>query len=392
MRERGSVLHFTRARAKPGAAGWRGAAKTEYIVIVIGVAILCLGVVTAFGRNIVRRFMGASKALDEGRPNSGGLYDLGNVAALNAIPPINAVGNLANITPSANALVAPGAGAPAPLGNAPHYGGGTIGNPTGWDPEEILRDLMQVDRRADTVFDPQRCTRTSHLAAAVMCGPGAVQRIIDDLAREIQAGRQPFPQVPGGPVPISPAQALRDLSRIRSRLDSQSFDQNDSGRLLEVMSHYHQAQGASNTVVGLWPSGMNNELGQPLGNPQSRPITQGPMTQAQWQAVVNGLQPGEAIRHVIEWPGPGAGAIPTNHTTLIGRDRDGRLYAFDPAPKAPGQSQIVYSDTNPDQFNFYLNNTGTNGSYYASGYDDLGAAAGGNGAVSNAIRFCGGNS
>ncbi|MBI5366686.1 MAG: hypothetical protein HZA54_06590 [Planctomycetes bacterium] len=360
----------------------RGAVSSEYVIIIGVVALLVMVVLTAFGMMVARRYKTATKAL-----GGGGVYT--ERYEMDQVQPLNALAIPATNNPNPSTvpgvgpnLVAPASGRNIPAGNQAHYNGGNLGNPSGWDPAAILTDLTQIDQRADTVFDPQRCTRTSHLAAAVMCGPDAVRRVIDDMARQIQQGRQPFAQQPGGIAPIPPDRALRELSRIRDRLDSTSMDHNDSGMLLEIMAHYYQNQGAATGPVGLWPSSMNN-----LGQPNTRNVANGPLTQAQFNQTINGMQPGEAIRYVIEWPKtPPAvkDAVPNDHTILMGRDRDGRLYVFDPAPKGPGQSQIVYADRNPNEFNWYLqagNTMGSNGSYYLAGSDPAGA---------NVMRFCGG--
>lgn len=390
--------------AVPGVrrAARRGATLSEYAIIIGAVAMIVMVMVFAFGNAIAQRFRVARHALATGTAQYQGRYEVGTVGPLDPvnIPAANNP-NLPSLPPI-GPTVGPGSGRAIPPGADPHYSGGNLGNPSGWDPVHILTDLTQVDQRNDTVFDPLRCTRTSHLAAAIMDGPGAVRRIIDDMARQIQQGRQPFVQQPGGIAPIPPDQALRELGRIRDRLDTGDFDFNDSGMLIEIMAHYFQAQGNATGPVGLWPSGMNN-LGQPAtrapnpgppnpnlpAGPGNQPPANpnGPLNQAQFQHAINDLQPGEAIRFVIEWPKTPPTVkdpVPNDHTVLIGRDPDGRIYLYDPAPKAPNRAQLVYADTNPQEFNWYMqapNTMGSDGNWYLSGGDPNGATV---------IRFGGG--
>jgi len=328
----------------------RGASMAEYGIVITVIAIVLIVFVTGFGRRLTKMFRSASHSLDEGEPMGRSPLELASVS--NVPGPGNAPNPpLPLQTLPANEATAAASGLPiTPPGHAPAnppararddlpaYGGSSLANVDSFDPSTILVDMTQIDQHGDTPSDPIRCARAAYLAAAVLAGPDAVRRLINDLARNIINGTTP------GGGRLTNAEALLILARVRDRLDEGTFDHGDLGYLQQMIADYYV-----NPNTGMTQAQYPQMIG--LGNPDTSATAYTTQGGPAFLNSINALTPGQSYIVGVNWNGNG----PSHHATTVGRDENGRIYWYDPWPKNGGPPQIVYHDRNPDQFREYLN-------------------------------------
>lgn len=365
----------------------RGASAAEWIIIVLLMVFVGVGLITVFGRSLVRRLTAASNSLDTGNPQSKTQIPIpGNADQVGA--PGNAPvapGNLPTISaPPANAPTTnPGSSFNARTPDrTPANSGLTLANPTGWDPATILPGMTQIDQNLSTNFDNVRCACASALASRIMAGPEAVDRLLADLMR--RAGNGTAPNYSAGPppmvgnIPLDQYQAR--LGALRDRLANQSLDHGDLGEIQELLyqaysivptsggTFFYSAAGAQNYQAIMELGNGVDPGGTRIGAPGAANNTVTNPNSAQLATNINNLQTGESMTLGVDEFGPAGPDGNPDHFIVVGRDPSGRVYLYDPWPhSAPGAAavppQLVYYDNNQAVFDYYMNNTMPTGGF-----------------------------
>ncbi len=367
--------------------GRRAAASSEWIIIAFLMIAVGVALVTAFGRNLSRRFAGSTQALDNGTP----IAKSAPVAPLNSdfIGGPGAAPNVPGTLPTVSAP-APGAATTNPGGgfaartpdDTEVTPGLTLAHPNAWNPQAILAGMTQIDQNPQTNWDNVRCALASALASRVMAGPEAVDRLLADLM--LRANNGTVPNYSAGPPPMVGAipldQYIQTLGDLRDRLAGQTLDHRDLGTIMELMyegysltsggagTYFYTAGGPQNYQAvmelgqGVDPGG--NRIGAP-GSANNQATT---MTPAQLATSVNNLRPGESITLGVDEFGPSGPDGSPDHFIVVGRDANGRPYLYDPwphtaPPGSPVPPQLVYYENNQAVYDYYLQNTQPTGGF-----------------------------
>lgn len=233
----------------------------------------------------------------------------------------------------------------------PHLGQRPLLENGQWHGGEILNRLSQLDTmggRRGTRYDESRCGPSSTLASAVMAGQDATAGIADRLASRVTNARD-----------------RRDLEGIRDRIRGGTATNDDLSRLQDAMLRRYAASPRDGMTTGE-VSRMQRELcpgtqfaadGASVVNGGERLVRNGGTeTLEHGSATVDRLasmRPGESVTMFVDTDRPGSpGHNNVNHFVQAGRDQDGRLYVYDPYPRA-NQPNLIYQDQNPAAFEHY---------------------------------------
>ncbi len=344
-----------------------GAALTEYLWIVLILVLLTLSLVGFFGFELYRWTIRTKQSLDTGTPQPKPIRDTPDshldIGGPDPSPPVGPTPQMALGTAGADPFALGGGSARVPPSTRA-TGGEDVNHPTGWRPENLLGDMTQEDDVDTTLYEDGRCFCASSLAARVLAGEDAVDRLLADLAWSALNGTiRNLAGTPPAVDCIPRDEFLRRLDRLRDKLANQSLTFRD---LAEMQDLLYRAYGDIEKNTGGESVGIL-KLRQ-LGNPrdaQGKPLKtawtgNNVFTQAGATDVVtamNRLQPGESMLLAIS----GSGG-PPRHAILVGRDSAGRQYLYDPAahttidPTGRLVPQMVYQDRDAATVDHYLNN------------------------------------
>jgi len=178
-----------------------------------------------------------------------------------------------------------------------------------WDGARILNALTQFDTQGGA-HQNIRCAAASFLAGAIVAGPEALGRVIDRLQWQVLSHED-----------------RNALQHLQNQLSQGTATHGDLSKLQEILFRRYATSGQP----GMMPAEqarMRRELtGKPHGNSQFEDPEQ---TERRLQSLKNGQS---FTLSIINEAGGG-------HAVQVGRDQQGRLYVYDPAPPE-GQPQLI---------------------------------------------------
>ncbi len=192
-----------------------------------------------------------------------------------------------------------------------------------WSGPRILKALTQYDTQ-NGANQNVRCAAASFLAGAIMAGPEALGRVVERLKLR-------------GLVP----EDLERLQDIQQRLSQSTATHGDLSLLQEMLFRRYASAGEAG-MLAEEQSRMRRELtGQ---THRSRRLEAPEKTEQRLKDLKNGQS---FTLSILNEAG-------TGHAVQVGRDLEGRLYLYDPAPPE-GQPQLI----GPDEplFDAYVNGT-----------------------------------
>ena len=198
-----------------------------------------------------------------------------------------------------------------------------VGPGEGWDGSKILSALTQFDTQGGKDQDV-RCAAASFLAGAIMAGPEALKRVLQRLETAV---KNPEDQ--------------KTLRNVQYQLDQGTATHGDLSQIQELLFRTYGTPGASG-MSGEQQATMRQEL---TGIKHAPRYSESPEKTAQR---LQKLKNGESFTASILQDN-GAG-----HAVQVGRDQEGRLYVYDPAPPE-GQPQLLRPED--PLFDAYVNGT-----------------------------------
>lgn len=243
-----------------------------------------------------------------------------------------------------NGKDAEGAGLDAtllPYRHAPDPIPGIKGEVQGWNSQEILQKLSQLDQSNDTETDEVRCAANSALAIAIMAGPDQTAKFGERVASRATSklarmGKKADPDLRKRVVKamvtgmLSPAVIglgmakygdLSELAEGAKVVMSKDVQGYSTGKELRNMQ-----RGAGSTLT----------IGRQM------------KSKAQLEKYMKRLKPGDAYTVHVDTDTLGTGTKPAvaqgNHFVTIGKElgKDGKIYLYDPYPRTG--SQMMYKD------------------------------------------------
>ncbi len=329
-----------------------GTSMLTYIVVVSLIALGVMPYAVAFGRRVVRRYAAADASMDQGTP-------LHRVPV--KIEPHKDGWRILDHSPNRNERDWwSGDTDPSRDPNGPRYdsqstgyanveetlyGGHHLGNMTGeWDPEGLLNRFTQWDAKS---CQNVRCAPTCAVAAAAMGGPEALRRLVERFRESLIHGRTSENPAER----LSPQAAEATLDDLLGRIENGTVTREDMGVVDELMARYYQ----QDPILGASKQAATEMMA--LGAKSSRPADSLPANASELRSFVQDkLKPGEVVRSAVDTDGDTDSSQGNHHAVLIGKDASGREYLYDPLPKQAGTPQIVYRDSNPQQYDYYLEN------------------------------------
>ncbi|MBT9582448.1 hypothetical protein IV102_03795 [bacterium] len=220
-----------------------------------------------------------------------------------------------------------------------------------WNGTQILNGQTQLskDDPSNEHEQANRCGPSAVLASAVMAGPDATGRMVDRLANKTQD-----------------AEEKAELAQIKARIADGTATHKDLSQVQHVMyRNYHEAGTAPGVTTGQVAQ-MQKDLNDdtkpnskladwigPDGTSFRRTSQDGSHVEEspdRLKSRVSGLQPGQSF---VQFVDPDGGNDKLRHFVLIGKDKDGRTYVYDPGAKT-NQPQVVYQSERPQAFDHYV--------------------------------------
>ena len=202
----------------------------------------------------------------------------------------------------------------------------------GWNADQILSNLSQVDNDSLTLTDNVRCAAVSVLAAHIQAGTSSVIKVANQTSTRMKAQSQE------GRVPeevLRNFQALESvISTMPNRIGNQQATYQDLRRLSHCMKFVVDSDARSGTDTAEYEdlTGIGGALHQEVGKSYKG--------WNQLKALVSVLQADEAtgislllsveIRHELM-------VSSTVHAVQLGKDQAGGVYLFDPFPRQGSQ-------------------------------------------------------
>ncbi len=221
-----------------------------------------------------------------------------------------------------------------------------VGGDGKWDGAKILKGQSQYGGPGSQMEQQNRCGPAAVLGQAVMSGSQAT----DKLAGKLATANPKFKD---------------DLDGIRQRLNAQPSQatHEDLSKLQHMMYEtYHTGDKPGLSAEAL--SKMQRELSgkveenSPLSEINGRKVTKnGNQVEEDGEQIYNridNLKPGQSFVKFVAHKGDGQ---QLDHFVVIGKDKDGKSYVYDPAVKT-NQPQIFYSQGNEDAFDHYVADMG----------------------------------
>ncbi len=209
----------------------------------------------------------------------------------------------------------------------------TPGGRETWRGADILRNL---DQRGST-----DCAASAELANAIVSGPGSTDRYVLGLVRANE-GR---PEV------------RAELADIYQRLGRGTSTYGDMHRLQEITHDTYETDhrpGMSPSEIATMRGGLSRGITRddPASATEDRRVLANGTgeTPARTRERVDALRPGESFMMSVDAGGP------DRHAVTVGRDRDGRTYLYDSAPRA-GDPTFSYEAERPEVFSRYTDGT-----------------------------------
>ena len=223
----------------------------------------------------------------------------------------------------------------------------------GWDANEILSNLTQVDADPLTLTDGIRCAAVSTLAVHVQGGPSSVADVASSIAGQMLAKAATDATVA---LPVGVAENLEILAPIIASLPDRIQDGSATYQDLQRLSHAMKLLVDSDVSSGTSADEYDALTG--LGGALNYYVGQNKTGLGGAQELVDTMLLTENLFNTYFILSVGTNdAEPgsTNHAVNLGIDGSGKVYFYDPWPREG--SQLLFWDSDMDEIRLYFETT-----------------------------------
>ncbi|MBX3167486.1 MAG: hypothetical protein KF760_08735 [Candidatus Eremiobacteraeota bacterium] len=244
---------------------------------------------------------------------------------------------------------------PAPLPSKPDYAENPhvtngseklVGGDGKWDGAKILNGQSQYGGPGSQQEQENRCGPAAVLGQAVMSGPEATDKLAGKLAQANPKFKDDIEGIQQR-LKARPSQATHeDLSKLQHMMYETYHTGDKPGMSAEALSKMQRE--LSGKVEE------NSAFSEVNGRKVTKNGNQVEEDGSQTYDRIDNLKPGQSFVKFVAHQGDGQNL---DHFVVVGKDKDGKTYVYDPAPKT-NQPQMFYSQGNEDAFDHYATNMG----------------------------------